>query len=47
VATQVLLASIATAWALDIPLTVVRAAIEADWPPIAAQMSAKPTASQA
>jgi cyanophycin synthetase len=47
VATQALLASIATAWALDIPLTVVRAAIEADWPPIAAQMSTKQTASQA
>jgi cyanophycin synthetase len=33
--TQVLLASVAAAWALNIPLSVVRAGIEAEWPPIA------------
>jgi cyanophycin synthetase len=35
-ATQVLLASVATAWALNIPLSVIRAGIEAEWPLIAA-----------
>ena len=34
--TQVLLASVATAWALNIPLGVIRAGIEAEWPHIAA-----------
>jgi cyanophycin synthetase len=34
--TQVLLASVATAWALNIPLSVIRAGIEAEWPLIAA-----------
>jgi len=36
---QTLLASVATAWALDIPLTVIRAGIEAEWPQIAASFA--------
>ena len=38
-ATHVLLASVACAWALDIPLTVVRAGTEAEWPAIAATIA--------
>jgi cyanophycin synthetase len=38
-ATPVLLASVATAWALDMPLTVIRAGIEAEWPQMAAALA--------
>lgn len=38
--TQILLASIATAWALDIPLSVIRAGVDAEWAHIAAELTA-------